>query len=65
MAFVEPLPETALDPEAVRSYLAARIARYKVPRWIELRDDLPRDDSGKIYKRRLREPYWADTQRRI
>ena len=27
--------------------------------------DLPREDSGKIMKRKLREPYWAATGRRI
>jgi long-chain acyl-CoA synthetase len=27
--------------------------------------DLPREDSGKIMKRKLREPYWAEAGRRI
>lgn len=65
MAFVEPLPGSELDTDMLRTYLEERIARYKVPRRIELKTDLPRDDSGKIYKRRLREPYWANAQRNI
>ena len=46
------------------SFLKTRLAGFKVPRIIEIRDDLPRDDSGKIYKRMISEPYWADQQRR-
>jgi long-chain acyl-CoA synthetase len=32
---------------------------------IVLSDSLPRDDTGKLFKRRLREPYWAGRERRI
>ena len=65
MAVVEPMPGASVTPDAVRDYLAAHIAGYKVPRAIEIRDALPREDSGKIFKRRLREPYWAKAGRRI
>ena len=65
MAFVEPEPGAALTTEAVRAHLAARIAGYKVPRNIEIRHGLPREDSGKIFKRRLREPFWQKSGRRI
>lgn len=54
-----------LDAPTVRAHLAARLAGYKVPRVIEFRDELPREDSGKIFKRLLREPYWAGRERRI
>jgi long-chain acyl-CoA synthetase len=64
-AAVQPAPGAALDADGVRSWLRARIADYKVPRVIEFRDDLPREDSGKIFKRKLREPYWAKAGRRI
>jgi long-chain acyl-CoA synthetase len=36
-----------------------------VPRIIEIGRDLPREDSGKIFKRRLREPYWQAVGRNI
>jgi len=65
MAMVEPMPGQALDPAAVRAYLAERIAGYKVPRLIEIRSELPREDSGKIFKRRLRDPYWETAGRKI
>jgi long-chain acyl-CoA synthetase len=36
-----------------------------VPSHVKLVDTLPREDSGKIMKRKLREPYWAGVGRRI
>jgi long-chain acyl-CoA synthetase len=51
--------------ERLEGHLANCLARYKLPRRIEWRDQLPRDDAGKLLKRRLREPYWQDAQRAI
>jgi long-chain acyl-CoA synthetase len=65
LALVEPMPGHALDIEAVSAHLKSHLASYKVPRRIEIAHDLPREDSGKIFKRRLREPYWRDAGRRI
>jgi long-chain acyl-CoA synthetase len=36
-----------------------------VPKTIKLSDTLPREDSGKIFKRKLREPYWEAAGRSI
>jgi long-chain acyl-CoA synthetase len=58
-------PGAHLDVESVRAWLGARIAGYKVPRVIEFHSALPREESGKIFKRRLREPYWREAGRRI
>jgi len=65
MAVVEPLDEGGLDLAVLRAQLRQALADYKVPRHIEIRKDLPREDSGKIFKRRLREPYWQKAGRRI
>jgi long-chain acyl-CoA synthetase len=54
-----------LDAEAVREHVRSRLAGYKTPRVVEFSDALPREDSGKIFKRRLREPYWAGRERAI
>ena len=35
------------------------LAKFKVPRSIDFLDDFPRDPNGKVYKRKLRDPYWA------
>lgn len=53
VACVSPLPGAALDPEALRDALAARVAPEAVPRRIVLFARLPREDSGKLFKRRL------------
>ena len=48
-----------LTEEEVKDFLRGRIAAYQIPRQVEFRDELPREDSGKIFKRKLRDPYWA------
>jgi long-chain acyl-CoA synthetase len=65
MAVLEPQPGVTLDLAAIRAELRRRLADYKVPRYIEIGTDLPREDSGKIFKRRLRDPYWAKVGRSI
>ena len=64
-AHVEPEPGAILDEAMVRQWLREQLADFKVPRVIRFETDLPREDSGKIMKRKLREPYWAGTGRRI
>ena len=65
MAVVEPLEGAAIAAADVRAHLKAHLADYKVPKAIEIARDLPREDSGKIFKRRLRDPYWQGAGRRI
>jgi long-chain acyl-CoA synthetase len=52
---VAPGPETERDLVA---FCAERLARYKCPRSVDFHAALPRDPNGKLYKRRLRDPYW-------
>ena len=65
MAVVEPQPGVTLDIAAIRAQLKTSLADYKVPKHIEIQSNLPREDSGKIFKRRLRDPYWERAGRRI
>ena len=65
MAVVEPQPGVVLDLASVRAQLKVALADYKVPKQIEIQSGLPREDSGKIFKRRLRDPYWEQAGRRI
>lgn len=53
-AWIEPLPGERLDPAALTDWLRPRLARYKMPRHIELVDALPRTGSGKVDKNALR-----------
>jgi long-chain acyl-CoA synthetase len=45
---------------AIHAYLRGRLANFKVPKEIRFLDALPREETGKIFKRKLREPYWQD-----
>jgi long-chain acyl-CoA synthetase len=56
-AGIEPSDELAAE---ILASLEGRLARMKWPKSIDFVDELPRDPSGKLLKRRLREPYWAD-----
>jgi long-chain acyl-CoA synthetase len=64
-AHVEPDDEMQLTAEDVRAHVRTHLAGYKTPRVVEFSDALPREDSGKIFKRRLREPYWSGRERAI
>ncbi len=64
-AVIEPEPGATLDAGATRAWLRQRQAGYKTPRIIEFRTNLPREDSGKIFKRKLRDPYWEGAGRAI
>jgi long-chain acyl-CoA synthetase len=65
MAVVEPLEGVTLDIAGIRARLKTSLADYKVPKHLEILKNLPREDSGKIFKRRLRDPYWERAGRRI
>jgi long-chain acyl-CoA synthetase len=64
-AYVEPLDGVTLDEGAVRAFLRERLAAFKVPKLIRFETGLPREDSGKIFKRKLRAPHWEKAGRQI
>ena len=64
-AHVEADPSAGLTVAAVRDHVGARLAGYKVPTVVVFDDDLPREETGKIFKRRIRERYWQDAGRSI
>ncbi len=50
-----------LDATTLIDHCRSRIAGYKVPRSVEFRSDpLPKSGPGKVLKRELRDPFWAD-----
>lgn len=57
-------PGDALARE-ILAFGRERLAGYKVPRSIDFEEELPRHPSGKIYTRRLRDPYWVGRERKI
>jgi long-chain acyl-CoA synthetase len=56
-AHVELTPGANLSADDIRAHVASRMAKYKVPRVVEFEEKLPRDDSGKLFKRKLKEKY--------
>jgi fatty-acyl-CoA synthase len=56
-AFVVIKPGASLSEEDVRDFVKGNLARYKVPRDIHFIDELPRNPTGKVLKRQLRERY--------
>jgi long-chain acyl-CoA synthetase len=64
-AHVELESGATLGEDEVRVHVRDRLASYKAPQLVRFDASLPREDSGKIFKRRLREPYWAGRERAI
>jgi long-chain acyl-CoA synthetase len=54
----------ALAPE-ILAFCADKLAKFKTPKSIDFVTELPRDPNGKLYKRKLRDPYWANRERAI
>lgn len=46
-------------------FLRSRLADFKLPNRYEVIDAVPRNPSGKILRRELREPYWQGHERRV
>jgi long-chain acyl-CoA synthetase len=59
IAAVQPSGDVALTPEGIQAFLSERLANFKIPRVIEFMDVLPREETGKIFKRKLRDEYIA------
>lgn len=60
-AVVQPVDWAGVGPELeaeLVEYCRARIAHYKCPRSVDFERELPRLDTGKLYKAKLRERYW-------
>lgn len=64
-AFVVLRPDQNLKQRELINFVRQHIADFKAPKSIEFIDKLPRNPSGKILKRILREPYWQSQQRQV
>jgi long-chain acyl-CoA synthetase len=59
---VEPGPALEAD---ILEFCQGKLGRFKIPRSIDFVAELPRDPNGKLYKRKLRDPYWEGKDRAI
>lgn len=64
LAVVEPADPALTEADILR-YLDGRLSRQKHPRRVEFQAALPREESGKLFKRKLRDPYWSNHGRAI
>ncbi|HEX6567528.1 MAG TPA: AMP-binding protein, partial [Acidimicrobiales bacterium] len=68
-AIVVLAPGSAVGADAIETDLIAfareSLAGYKLPKSVDVADVLPRNPSGKLLKRELREPYWEGVDRRV
>jgi acyl-CoA synthetase (AMP-forming)/AMP-acid ligase II len=54
-----------VTPEELIAFARERIAGFKVPKSVDFIAELPRNPSGKILKKDLREPFWAGRERKV
>ncbi len=67
-AVIQPVPGVEASDELANELLAfakEHLATYKVPRSIDFEAELPRLETGKLYKRLLRDRYWGNKDSRI
>ena len=58
-------PDGMATEDEIIAFARGRIAGFKCPKSIDFIAELPRNPSGKILKRELREPYWKGYERRV
>lgn len=58
-------PGVSLSMSDIQAHVRGHLASFKVPKVVTFHDSLPREDSGKMFKRKLRAPYWEDAGRSI
>ncbi|HEX3947950.1 MAG TPA: acyl-CoA synthetase, partial [Acidimicrobiales bacterium] len=51
--------------QQILDFCEGRLAKFKTPKSVDFVDELPRDPNGKLYKRKLRDPYWEGVQRAV
>jgi fatty-acyl-CoA synthase len=64
-AICVPKPGHTIDPDSVIGWARERVAGFKVPKSVDTIAALPRNPSGKILRRELREPYWIGRERQV
>ncbi len=60
-----PKPGHEVDAKSIVAWTRDRIAGYKVPKTVDVIAALPRNATGKILRRELREPYWEGYDRQV
>jgi acyl-CoA synthetase (AMP-forming)/AMP-acid ligase II len=64
-AIIVPLPNKSLSEDDILAYGRQHLAGYKIPRSVSFSDEIPRNASGKILKKVLREPFWRGRDSKV
>jgi long-chain acyl-CoA synthetase len=64
-AIVVKAPGAEVTEDEIIAYAKERLATFKCPTSVDWVDVLPRNPSGKVLKKDLREPYWEGRDRRV
>ena len=67
-AVIEPAEGVEANDELaaeILAFCADKLAKFKTPKTIDFTNEMPRDPNGKLYKRKLRDPYWEGVQRAL
>ena len=64
-AHIDADQDAGLTEASVRDHVGSRLAGFKVPKVVVFDDNLPREETGKIFKRRIRQRYWEQAGRNI
>ena len=65
LAVDEPVPDTSATEDEIIEYCREHLAHFKCPKSVDIVEALPRNPTGKILKKDLRAPYWADRDRAV
>jgi len=58
-------PDVKPNAQSIIDWARSKLAGYKTPKSVDFIPALPRNASGKILRRELREPFWAGKERRV
>ena len=64
-ALIVPAAGATLDAGDIGAWARERIAAYKIPKSVDFIEMLPRNPSGKVLRRELRQPYWEGRARSV
>jgi acyl-CoA synthetase (AMP-forming)/AMP-acid ligase II len=64
-AVIACMPGADVTASEIIAYARERIAGYKLPKSVDFVAEIPRNPSGKILRRDLRQPYWEGRDRQV
>lgn len=59
------LKNGAVELEHLQEWCIGKIAEHKIPKRLEITTELPRNATGKVLRRLIRDPFWVNEQRKI